>query len=101
MLKIDEKDDTVLVETIGPCECKIWYPRLAVTPVYNPDLADKLLFEVNARVQCRMDNGWLSGVVNEVLWDGPDRKGSCPYTVTLDDERSIFVPHARLIRAHP
>jgi len=101
VLKIDEKDDTVLVETIGPCECKIWYPRLAVTPVYNPDLSDKLLFEVNTRVQCRMDNGWLAGVVNEVLWDGPNRKGSCPYTVTLDDERSIFVPNARLIRAHP
>ena len=22
----------VLVETFGPCDCKIWYPRLAVTP---------------------------------------------------------------------
>jgi len=98
VLKIDEKDDTVLVETVGPCECKIWYPRLAVEPVYNPDLSFKPSLAVNARVECRMEHGWLPGVVNEVLWDGADRKGPIPYTVTLDDGRSVNVPNACLIR---
>jgi len=98
VLKIDNDDDTVLVETIGPCQCKIWYPRLAVEPVYNPDLADKPLHKVNDRVECRMEDGWLAGVVNEVLWDGPNRMGSCPYTVTLDDGRAICVPQVHLIR---
>jgi len=99
VLKIDEKDDTVLVETVGPCECKIWYPCLAVEPVYNPDLSFKPSLTVNSRVECRMEQGWLPGIVNEVLWNGLDRKGPIPYTVTLDDGRSVNVPNACLIRA--
>jgi len=98
VLKRDEKDDTFLVETVGPCECKIWYPRLALQPVFNPDLEDKPAFKAGERAECRMDNGWLLGSVNEVLWDGPNRTGPVPYTVTLDDGRSIYVPNANLIR---
>jgi hypothetical protein len=98
LLKIDKDDDTVLVETIGACQCRVWFPRLAVEPVFNMDLSEEPLFEVHARVECRMENGWSMGVVEQVLWHGPDRYGPCPYTVKLDDGRSIFVPHTHLIR---
>jgi hypothetical protein len=99
VLKMDDNDNTVLVRTIGPCECNIWYPQLAVETVYNPDLTEKPLFSANSRVECRMESGWLLGVVSEVLWNGSERSGPCPYTATLDDGRSIFVPDSRLIRA--
>lgn len=98
VLKIDTDDDTVLVETIGPCQCKIWYPRLAVELVYNPDLVDRPMHKVKTRVECRMEDGWLAGIINDVLWDGANRRGPCPYTVTLDDGRAISVPSIHLIR---
>jgi hypothetical protein len=98
LLKIDKDDDTVLVETVGPCQCRVWFPRLAVEPVHNLDLSEGPLFEVKARVECRMEEGWSMGTVEQVLWHGPDRQGPCPYTVKLDDGRSIFVPHVNLIR---
>jgi hypothetical protein len=99
VLKIDSSDDTVLVATAGACNCKIWYPRLAVTPVFDPDLDDKPLFQESSRVECRMDNGWEKGVVKQVCWNGPSRTGPCPYLVTLDSGGSICVPHVNLIRA--
>jgi hypothetical protein len=99
VLKIDYQDDTVLVETIGICECQIWYPRLAVTPVFNPDLSDKPAFKAKDRVECRMEAGWLPGVVDEVFWNGADRTGPCPYTAALDDGRQVRVPNIRLIRS--
>lgn len=98
VLNIDEDDDTVQIETDGPCHCRIWYPRLALEPVYDPDLDDKPLFEVSNQVECRMQDGWKRGVVNEVLWRGKHRSGPCPYTVTLEDGTSIFVPSPNLIR---
>jgi len=98
VLKLDSDDDSVLVETIGPCQCKIWYPRLALEPVYNPDLEDKLLHNKNDKVECRMQNGWEAGVVTEVLWNGPARKGASPYSVKLHDGRQISVPSSNLIR---
>jgi len=98
VLKIDDSDDTVLVETKGPCDCQLWYPRLAVSPVFDPDLQDEPLFKVSGRVECRMEHGWERGVVEEVLWQGPIRRGPCPYTVTLDSGKTIFVPTVNLIR---
>eukprot|EP00930_Biecheleria_cincta_P020482 TRINITY_DN15406_c1_g1_i1.p1 TRINITY_DN15406_c1_g1~~TRINITY_DN15406_c1_g1_i1.p1 ORF type:complete len:561 (-),score=103.48 TRINITY_DN15406_c1_g1_i1:94-1752(-) len=99
VLKIDDSDDTVLVETKGPCDCQLWYPRLAVEPVFDPDLQDEPLFKVSGRVECRMEHGWERGVVEEVLWQGPIRRGPCPYTVTLDSGKTIFVPTVNLIRS--
>lgn len=98
VLKIDTDDDTVLVETQGPCNCHIWYPTLAVESVYDPDLADKLLFKENDQVECRMREGWEKGIVREVLWQGSTRKGPGPYAVTLDNGSNILVPHVTLIR---
>ncbi|CAK9020142.1 Reticulocyte-binding protein 2-like a, partial [Durusdinium trenchii] len=54
IMQIDSNDDTVLVETSGICECKIWYPRLAVVPVYDPDLEEEPQFNVNDHVECKM-----------------------------------------------
>lgn len=99
VLKIDSSDDTVLVETRGPCNCQIWYPRLALEPVYDPDLDDAPLFNESDRVECKMRSGWEAGVVKEVLWRGKDRHGPCPYSVKLDNGSDILVPHANLIRA--
>jgi hypothetical protein len=98
LLKIDKDDDTVLVETVGPCTCRVWFPRLAVEPIYNIDLAELPMFQVANRVECRMEEGWSQGAVEQVLWYGADRQGPCPYTVKLDDGRSIFVPNVNLIR---
>jgi len=98
VLKIDPDDDTVLVETQGPCNCQIWYPTLALEPVYDPDLSDKPLFKEKDHVECRMREGWEKGVVQEVLWQGSNRKGPGPYAVTLDNGREILVPHVSLIR---
>jgi hypothetical protein len=99
VLKMDVKDDTVLVATTGACNCQIWYPRLAVTPVYDLDLEDRPLFQKKSRVECRMEKGWEKGVVEEVCWDGPERTGPFPYLVSLDSGASISVPHVSLIRA--
>lgn len=98
VLKVDNADGTVLVETRGPCNCQIWYPRLALQPAYDPDLADKPEFEVNDRVECKMRDGWEKGVVKEVLWRGRERSGPCPYSVVLDSGSDIFVPNVSLIR---
>lgn len=98
VMRIDDGDQSVLVETIGPCQCQVWYPRLAVEPVYNLDLADSPQFEVGSRVECRMSDGWQAGAVTEVLWHGSDRRGPCPYAVSLDDGRDVFVPNCNLIR---
>ena len=54
VLQIDPSDDSVLVETSGSCECKIWYPRLAVEPVYDPDLEEEPQFKVDDLVECKM-----------------------------------------------
>jgi len=99
VLQIDEDDGTILVETCGPCKCTIWYPRMAAEPVYDPDIFDMPTFEQEQPVECRMENGWKRGVVRQVLWNGPDRTGPYPYTVTLDDSSSIVVPTLDLIRA--
>lgn len=98
LLKIDESDDSVLVRTAGPCTCEIWYPRLAVEPVFDPDLEDEPSFEVQARVECRMNEGWKKGTVTEVCWRGRTRTGPHPYEVRLDDGQTIFVPNESLIR---
>lgn len=101
ILQMDADDDTVLVETQGPCNCQIWYPTLAVEPVYDPDLADKPSFKEEDHVECRMREGWEKGVVQEVLWHGSNRKGPAPYAVLLDNGRKILVPHVSLIRKAP
>lgn len=98
LLKIDESDDSVLVRTSGPCTCKIWYPRLAVEPAFDPDLEDEPSFEVQARVECKMQEGWKRGTVTEVCWRGRTRTGPEPYEVLLDDGNSILVPNEHLIR---
>eukprot|EP00438_Fugacium_kawagutii_P002894 Skav223705 [mRNA] locus=scaffold2379:40776:61614:+ [translate_table: standard] len=98
ILRIDPSDDTVLVETSGPCECKIWYPRLAVMPVFDPDLEDEPQFRVDDDVECKMQSGWERGVVKEVLWWKHQRHGPVPYTVMLLSGASVFVPFASLIR---
>lgn len=101
VLQIDPSDDTVLVETSGPCECKIWYPRLAVVPVFDPDLEDEPQFKVDDQVECKMQTGWQPGVVKEVLWWKQHRCGPVPYIVILSTGASIFVPLASLIRKAP
>mmetsp|Transcript_77878 Transcript_77878/g.252462 ORF Transcript_77878/g.252462 Transcript_77878/m.252462 type:complete len:551 (-) Transcript_77878:193-1845(-) len=98
LLKIDTTDDTVLIETSGPCQCQIWYPRLAVEPVFDPDLADKPEFKVGAQVECKMQQSWERGAVIEVLWNGATRQGRCPYHVKLESGETIVVPHVSLIR---
>lgn len=98
VLEIDESDGTVLVETRGPCSCQIWYPRLAVMPVYDPDLDDKPCHKVGDEVECRMENGWEKGVVEAVFWNGQERTGRYPYGVKLHEGRQIQVPHESLIR---
>lgn len=98
LLQIDESDGTVLVESSGPCSCQIWYPQLAVMPVYDPDLDDKPCHKVNDQVECKMQNGWERGVVQEVLWNGKERTGRFPYSVKLHDGNEIKVPHQSLIR---
>lgn len=101
VLQIDPSDDTVLVETSGPCECKIWYPRLAVVPIFDPDLEDEPQFKVDDQVECKMQTGWQRGVVKEVLWWKHHRCGPVPYTVVLSTGAHIFVPSASLIRKAP
>jgi len=98
VLKIDTDDDTVQVQTCGRCSCQIWYPRLAVEPVYDPDLEDTPLFDVNDAVECKMADGWKRGVVHDVTWRGANRRGPCPYAVLLHDGEHILVPHVDLIR---
>jgi len=34
VIQMDADDDSVLVETCGPCTCRMWYPRLAVEKVF-------------------------------------------------------------------
>jgi len=97
VLKVDESDGTAMVETRGPCTCKIWYPRLALAPVYDPDLEIKPEFKVGDRVECKMEN-WEKGKVTEVLWQGADRTGPVPYSVKLDNGQEISVPYYSLIR---
>lgn len=98
VLKLDGADDTVLVETRGPCQCQIWYPRLALEQVYDPDLDETPEFTTSDRVECKMSSGWEKGVVNEVLWRGTERDGPCPYSVKLDNGSDILVPNVSLIR---
>jgi len=98
LLEIDESDGTVLVETYGPCSCQIWYPRLAVMPVYDPDLNDKPCHKVDDQVECKMEHGWEKGVVEEVFWNGKERTGRHPYGVKLHEGRQIQVPRESLIR---
>merc|ERR1712178_191171 len=88
VLKVDESDDTVLVETRGPCNCKIWYPRLAVAPAYDPDVEIRPEFKVGDSVECKMEN-WEKGTVQEVHWKGADRTAPHPYSVKLEDGRDI------------
>merc|ERR1711937_553838 len=64
VLKIDERDRTVLVEMTGRCNCKVWYPSLAVQPVYDPDTANQPRFHIGAAVECRVDRDWSRGVVS-------------------------------------
>lgn len=97
VLKVDEADDTILVETRGPCSCKIWYPRLALAPAYDADLQIEPEFKVGDSVECKMEN-WEKGKVTEVLWQGAERTGPVPYSVKLDDGRDISVPYYSLIR---
>jgi len=101
VLKVDDNDGTVLVETRGPCQCQIWYPRLALEHVFDPDLAAAPQFKIMEQVECKMASGWERGVVNEVLWRGIVRDGPAPYSVKLDSGSDIFVPHVNLIRKAP
>jgi len=98
LLQIDASDDTVLVQTCGPCECEIWYPRLAVAPAYDPDLADALLFKLKDLVECKTNAGWERGVVDQVLWTGGHRLARHPYQVTLASGTTVTVPSFELIR---
>lgn len=95
VLRIDASDDTVLVGMVGRCNCKLWYPRLAVEPVYDPDMACKLRFQVGTRVECKMtDDAWLTGTIDQLWWRPPDwnNRPTAPYRVKLDDGSSITVP---------
>jgi hypothetical protein len=98
LLKIDEFDQSVLVCTTGPCTCQIWYPRLAVEPTYDPDIADLPSYEIGRTVECKMQDGWKKGRVTQVFWRGDMRTGPHPYEVLLDCGQAIIVPRADLIR---
>lgn len=38
VLKNDDQDKTVLVQLVDRCNCKVWYPKLAVEAVFDPDM---------------------------------------------------------------
>eukprot|EP00927_Polykrikos_kofoidii_P066217 TRINITY_DN61857_c0_g1_i1.p1 TRINITY_DN61857_c0_g1~~TRINITY_DN61857_c0_g1_i1.p1 ORF type:complete len:537 (+),score=70.58 TRINITY_DN61857_c0_g1_i1:67-1611(+) len=106
LLKVDERDGTVLVELTGRCNCKIWFPFLAVQPVYDPDMAEEPRFPVGASVQCKFDGAWHEGTVNRVWWrpsSGWGNRSTAPYSVKLHDGRSVFAPldSDQLIKAVP
>merc|ERR1712007_336745 len=37
VLKVDDLDKTVLVQLADRCDCKVWYPKLAVEASFDPD----------------------------------------------------------------
>jgi len=94
VLKIDERDDTVFVEVVGRCSCKVWYPRLAVDPVLDLDTAEEPRFQVGTRVECNIDNGWALGTIKRIWWrqEGWGNRSTAPYQIKLDDGRMIFCP---------
>mmetsp|Transcript_6028 Transcript_6028/g.16896 ORF Transcript_6028/g.16896 Transcript_6028/m.16896 type:complete len:477 (-) Transcript_6028:521-1951(-) len=95
VLKVDQRDDTVLVGISGRCTCKVWYPRLAVHLVYDPDTADQPRFSAGARVECQLEDGaWYKGNVDRVWFRTPDwgNRPTAPYSVKLDNGSSIVAP---------
>lgn len=97
VLRVDPSDDTVQVELCGRCNCKLWLPRLAVDPVYDPDTEAATRFSVGSRVECNMDAGWRSGIIQELWVRGQNwgNRPTAPYAVTLDDGSSIIAPFDR------
>lgn len=98
-------NDTVQLEFTGRCHCQIWLPRLAVTPVYDPDTATQPRFSRNTRVLCKIGNGWWPGVVSSVWWRelGWRERPTAPYSVRLDDGRNVYAPRDSdaVVRASP
>jgi hypothetical protein len=104
VLKVDERDSTVLVELVGRCTCKVWYPARAVQKVFDPDVAVEPRFRVGAHVESKIDGTWHRGTVSRVWWrptSGWGNRPTVPYSVKLEDGRSVFAPRDsdRLIRA--
>eukprot|EP00927_Polykrikos_kofoidii_P073073 TRINITY_DN69147_c0_g1_i1.p1 TRINITY_DN69147_c0_g1~~TRINITY_DN69147_c0_g1_i1.p1 ORF type:complete len:517 (+),score=55.39 TRINITY_DN69147_c0_g1_i1:219-1769(+) len=95
VLKQDERDDTVLVEMAGRCNCKIWYPCLAVQPVFDVDMAKAPRFVAGESVECRCNGEWHEGTVVRVWWrpsGGWGNRPSAPYSIRLHDGRHVFAP---------
>jgi len=95
VMDIDHRDDTVLVELAGRCNCKIWYPKLAVNAVFDIDTIVEPRFVIGDAVVCKIDGSWCRGVVNTVWWRqlGWGSRPTVPYSVRLHDGRYIFAPH--------
>jgi len=95
LLKIDERDGTMLVEMTGRCNCKVWFPALAVQPVYDPDTADEPRFRTGAHIESKIEGVWHRGIVTRVWWrpsSGWGNKPSAPYSIKLFDGRCVFAP---------
>jgi len=95
VLRIDERDQTVRVELTGRCNCKVWYPRLALEPVMDPDTATPPRFPVGTRVSCRQSwlpgYAWLPGTIDRVWWrrEGWGNMSTYPYRIRVDDGLSV------------
>lgn len=102
MMEIDHRDETVLVELTGRCNCKIWYPKRAVSAVFDMDTIDEPRFAVGDVVECKMDGSWHRGTVNTVWWRklGWGSHPTVPYFVHLQDGSHVFAPrdHDDVIR---
>lgn len=94
VVKEDNDDDTVLVSMSGRCCCKVWYPRLAVQPVFDPDTSDLPRFKVGSSVECRMEDSWHKGTVERIWWRPVDwgNRPTMPYLVTIEGGRKIGAP---------
>ncbi|CAE8637766.1 unnamed protein product [Polarella glacialis] len=94
LLKIDLRDDTVYVEVTGRCNCKLWVPCLAATPIFDPDTEQELRFAVGTRVECNMGESWAKGIVEGCWWrqEGWGNRNTSPYSIKLDDGNRISAP---------
>eukprot|EP00929_Paragymnodinium_shiwhaense_P022419 TRINITY_DN14329_c0_g1_i3.p1 TRINITY_DN14329_c0_g1~~TRINITY_DN14329_c0_g1_i3.p1 ORF type:complete len:478 (-),score=45.64 TRINITY_DN14329_c0_g1_i3:173-1606(-) len=95
VLRRDDRDGTVLVEMTGRCNCKLWYPALAVETVYDPDIPEKPRFKPGDAVRCKVNGDWHKGTISHFWWrpsSGWGNRPTAPYYVKLNDGRCVFAP---------
>lgn len=87
VLQIDSSDNTVLVCMAGRCNCKVWYPKLAVHAVYDPDTVHLPRFSVGTPVECLITgNSWHNGIIDQVWCRGAEwcNRPTAPYRIKLE-----------------